>query len=914
MDNLHHLTRVTQSPYPPVTGMKHMRFPLSALAAVLPALLPLVLAAQSNGIRCNSASSVSPAILRAAQGYESARGSTRYVKIKVIIASQIGPGGDATTPSIVQRDIDGMNELFAENNTSIQFELCGPVQVVDNNALYALWNLDPALMNPYYEPGYITLVYSASLPMNIGGLAMGDIVFLVGQGSIQIAAHELGHVLGLMHTHDTVFGAELVDGSNCAMAGDLICDTPADPNLYLPDMMNYASCTYIGTALDANGDAYQPSTTNIMSYAPCVLSTFAPGQAQVMQYVLDNVKTNLRVSFTPISITPFDTRQCHNVGSIALSATPGPGNFDGPLVSGTTLNNAPNTPGEYYVTYTPLTPPLDSSTYIDQAFTMFDQYLSYQYTYTLLDSLVQTLRAGADGRLTQVDFMLHDSLPNNLRLRVYSGEGAGVVLLHESTLSVPAMADTSWLSFPVAELVPIANEAMYTLELVADHAFTQVTSPGYGWAYYDYARGTSNAGGFRDASFRTWVHALPLCQSTIRYYELYQVPPHYMLNLADAYCASEVDTVWLFGDNSASPHADIWIEGAHTNAFVPAALGEGAHTLQYINTAFGCTDTTASIIAITSPALSIPALNEPLCIGAEPFVLLGDPLGGYITVDGVRDSLLNPAVLGVGPHMAQYHYSEVLDTVRFRDQGTGIGSYASGGQGTVAVDVPIWQSFTPEFSGRLEEFIVSLYGLNGPFTYAVTLWHGTGPGGAFIATDTIMVPMSTSSPDILGDIHPVVLRDSVYTIQLERLPDAIPNANQLYYFTDGSLYARGTGQFGTATGIDLYFQETVSHIYTCADSIAVPFTVDVCTGVQELAEGTVLLGPNPFTDALTLHPRTDLRYVLYNAVGAELLSGTARSGALTNLPTVHLAAGLYTMRCMKLDGTGGRVVKVVKAE
>ena len=59
-----------------------------------------------------------------------------------------------------------------------------------------------------------------------------------------------------------------------------------------------------------------------------------------------------------------------------------------------------------------------------------------------------------------------------------------------------------------------------------------------------------------------------------------------------------------------------------------------------------------------------------------------------------------------------------------------------------------------------------------------------------------------------------------------------------------------------------------------------PFTVEVCTGVQELADGAVILGPNPFTDALTLRPTSDVRYVLYNAVGAELLSGTARGGAL----------------------------------
>ncbi len=890
-----------------------MRFHIPLRAALLSALLlPAVLPAQTEPFQCQSTSSVPPAILEAAQGY-APRGGTRYVKLKVIIGSQTTPGGDATTPSIVQRDIDGMNGIFAQNNTGIQFELCGPVQVVDDNALHALWNFNPATINPYYEPGYFTMVYTTMLPNNLGGMAMGDIVYLRGQGSPQIAAHELGHALGLPHTHDVITQAELVDGSNCTTAGDFICDTPADPNLGLAGMMDYATCTYIGTATDANGQPYAPMVDNIMSYSPCVTTAFTPGQTQVMQYVLDNVKTYLHRSAQPVAIDPFNTRQCHNVGPITLSATPTPGNFGGPLVSGNTLNNAPNTPGEYHVTWTPTTPPQDSTTYIDQSYTMFDQYAVYSYTYTLLDSLVQTLRAGADGRLTQVDFLVHDALPNNFRLRVYSGEGAGVVLLHETTLASPAIADTAWLSIPVSAFVPIASNAVYTLELVTDHAFTQVTGFGANWAYYDYTRGSSNVDPYRDAVFRTWLHALPPCQSAIRYYELYQVPPHYMLNLADAYCVSDADTVWIFGDNAASPLAEIWIEGADTSAFIPATLGEGEHDLLYINSAFGCTDTTVSVINVTLPAaLQIPALNGPVCISTDPFVLLGEPFGGAITINGVRDSLLNPAALGLGTHNAQYHYADVLDTVSFVDQTTGIGSYASGAQGTVAVGTTIWQSFTPAFSGRLERINISLYGLEGPFSYGVKLLHGTGPGGPVIDTDTITIPPNASLPDILGTMRPEVLRDSVYTFQLERLPDTLATANQVYYFTDGTRYPRGTGQFDTIADVDFYFQETVSHIYTCADSIAVPFTVEVCTGVPELAEGDVVLGPNPFTDALTLRPTYDVRYVLYNAVGAELLSGMARGGALTSIGTGHLAAGVYTLRATAPDGTGGRVFSVVK--
>ncbi len=82
----------------------------------------------------------------------------------------------------------------------------------------------------------------------------------------EILAHELGHALGLPHTHgytNTGTTTELVDGSNCETHGDHFCDTPADPNLLY--VIN-SSCVYTGSAVDANGDAYQPNTHNLMSY------------------------------------------------------------------------------------------------------------------------------------------------------------------------------------------------------------------------------------------------------------------------------------------------------------------------------------------------------------------------------------------------------------------------------------------------------------------------------------------------------------------------------------------------------------------------------------------------------------------------------------------------------------------------
>ncbi|AUS07067.1 T9SS type A sorting domain-containing protein [Pseudotamlana carrageenivorans] len=59
--------------------------------------------------------------------------------------------------------------------------------------------------------------------------------------------HEVGHCLNLLHTFETYYCAEAINGSNCSSCGDLVCDTPADANT-------------------GNSGGYSPDLTNIMSY------------------------------------------------------------------------------------------------------------------------------------------------------------------------------------------------------------------------------------------------------------------------------------------------------------------------------------------------------------------------------------------------------------------------------------------------------------------------------------------------------------------------------------------------------------------------------------------------------------------------------------------------------------------------
>ncbi len=108
-------------------------------------------------------------------------------------------------------------------------------------------------------------------------------------GTSQNLSHEVGHTLGLIHTHET-YGQvcpstfiEKIDGTDCATGGDLCCDTAADPQLGGGNF-NSGTCVYSGTEVDCNGDSpYTPPTNNFMSYAWSCRGMFTACQIDRMQ-------------------------------------------------------------------------------------------------------------------------------------------------------------------------------------------------------------------------------------------------------------------------------------------------------------------------------------------------------------------------------------------------------------------------------------------------------------------------------------------------------------------------------------------------------------------------------------------------------------------------------------------------------
>lgn len=195
-------------------------------------------------------------------------------------------GNPATDEERIEKVMRDMNANF--ESAEIEF-FTRSIQFVDNTQ----WNQqfvrqddfgdtrelrgfeDDTALNIFYffeignrQNGVITgtLGATALFPDQGNNIKLSESAFAIENTAT--TTHEIGHYLGLYHTDedftDEDGNVELVNGSNCEIAGDRICDTPASPGLNDRNIAE-PTCDYVGTETDANGDRYNPDTFNFMT-------------------------------------------------------------------------------------------------------------------------------------------------------------------------------------------------------------------------------------------------------------------------------------------------------------------------------------------------------------------------------------------------------------------------------------------------------------------------------------------------------------------------------------------------------------------------------------------------------------------------------------------------------------------------
>ncbi len=240
-----------------------------------------------------------------------------YVPLKIHIV-RTSNGEVAIQESTAFEHLTALNKQFL--GAGLQFYLIGDFNYIYSDQVYTLKPNEDWILKNLRVQGAVNLFYVGGIDGN-GGYTYYPptaCAFVPG-GNYEpsVLIHELGHVFFLRHTHqgstnwDTTT-RERVDGSNCLISGDIICDTPADP-YGLPDATGDCIVGYTGTALDPNGDAYAPMLENFMSYwsisCSYIYQKFTPGQYEMMRNVYEGY-------FAPTGYYPFiDSQELVNAPS-----------------------------------------------------------------------------------------------------------------------------------------------------------------------------------------------------------------------------------------------------------------------------------------------------------------------------------------------------------------------------------------------------------------------------------------------------------------------------------------------------------------------------------------------------------------------------------------------------------------------
>ena len=234
-----------------------------------------------------------------------------YGKTFTVVAWELTDTMNTTSPLTRGQDegaISSVNNLFSE--ICVDFQLCDYVELPNHRQDTMVKGIRDEEIAALYRKKNVINLYFSSLIVDPTGEAGPCGYAPLGTTSIptdtnmrdaiilqkdcfrwQVLAHELGHYFGLYHTFEaTDFGVELADGSNCATAGDLLCDTQADAN-----GTNDGLChLFPQTTQPETGLVYEPPVCNIMSYySPDCTVEFTRGQYNRMLSIMKTGRSYL---------------------------------------------------------------------------------------------------------------------------------------------------------------------------------------------------------------------------------------------------------------------------------------------------------------------------------------------------------------------------------------------------------------------------------------------------------------------------------------------------------------------------------------------------------------------------------------------------------------------------------------------
>jgi hypothetical protein len=209
-------------------------------------------------------------------------------------------GVEGIDAAAINAAFDKLNTAFAP--IKLKFRVCNTIFI--NNYQFNSINASQNAMDlttQYNARNTINLYFASSLVDKEGNLVPGftympaDLMDFIFLDKDYIAGneiiHQFGHFLGLYHTHETIFEAELVGDANCQTSGDRCCDTPADP-IITGAIDN--KCDYTGSVKDSKSNFYIPSTNNYMSLGNDVCRcVFTNDQLNRIIYTIQNQKKHL---------------------------------------------------------------------------------------------------------------------------------------------------------------------------------------------------------------------------------------------------------------------------------------------------------------------------------------------------------------------------------------------------------------------------------------------------------------------------------------------------------------------------------------------------------------------------------------------------------------------------------------------